>query len=73
MSLIGWNTQISRLYVKDYAADMSGGIAMYEEEVSKLQRIIDDSGNIVFLGRRRIHGEQYPGFSQCGRALPAAV
>ena len=23
---------------------------MYEEEVSKLQRIIDDSGNIVFFG-----------------------
>ena len=41
---------------------------MYEEEVSKFQRIIDDSGNIVFFGGAGgDHGEHIPDF-RCRRA-----
>ena len=46
---------------------------MYEEEVSKLQRIIDDSGNIVFFGGAGVSTESNIRIFAVRTALPAAV
>ena len=37
----------------------SGGLKMYEKEVEELQRIIDDSTNIVFFGGAGVSTESH--------------
>ena len=41
-----------------------------ENEIGKLQKIIDESNNIVFFGGAGVfHGKRDPGFSKPGRAV----
>ena len=40
-----------------------------QQELETLKKWIDNSDNIVFRWRRRVHGEWDSGFPECGRSL----
>ena len=47
-----------------YKEKEKGSIQVGDEEIRKLQEMIDKSSNIVFFGGPGFYGEQYPGFPQ---------